>query len=402
MRTGSPNEIGWMIFDERIRDDARPATHTESTFAFMNRCADPVFGAIRELLEEWVRTYPSGNGDDEDRAELIARFRSGDNTDYRSAFWELYLHEVLRRVGYRLTPHPPTPTGKRVDFLAVKGATRFYLEAALVTGPGLTGQADIPGLGDVYDKIDAAFDSDFWVKVVAVVPGPSAPPRAAIVTPLERWLRDLDWQDEWDNYGERDLPSTTIDARGWKIAVRAHPKAPEIRGDPSFRMIGIYPNVGGISLADRDILEKLSEKAYRYGQLDAPYAIAVWSLATPATSDDFQHALFGGWPISDSGRSAGLWRRNGQARARRVSAVLGAVTFSFGGEHSIASTWPKLWVNPWADQELDLDDLPWPTTLADLASQTFATHPGSPESPADFFGLSPDWPGEPFRDPVEP
>lgn len=114
-------------------------------------------------------------------------------------------------------------------------------------------------------------------------------------------------------------------------------------------------------LEDRRLVEQVAQIVYAPSNLlGAPLVIAigvsrkgpvafdagraaqnmmlVWSFAMPATNDDFQHSLFGGWPAIDSGDAAGLWRRNGKARATRVSAVLGAVGFTFGGPHSIAKT----------------------------------------------------------------
>ena len=392
------SRLNAMIFDERERDDHSPGQHGESTFSFFNRCGDPAINAVRELLEDWVSRYPSAGPDPSARAELISRFRSKDNTEFQSAFWELHLHESLTRAGYELAPHPETTSGRRPDFLATKGADRLYVEAALVTSIGLTGQAETPGIEDVYAKLDSGFHPDFWVKVVRVIPGSSTPRRSAIVTPVERWLGTLDWQSEWSRYGRAELPETTIESRGWRLTLRAHPKSPESRGDRSSRMIGIYPTSGGISIADVGISQKLHEKAYRYGQLKAPYLIAILSLAMTAGADDFQFALFGHWPQDSHEDPGALWHRGNEPRGTRVSAVVGAFGFTFGGAHSVAKTWPQLWQNPWAAHPIQDSDLPWPMTVVDAEEGSFESVPSTFETPAVFFGLERDWPGEPFAD----
>lgn len=108
----------------------------ESAFSFFNRCGAPAITAVRVLLEDSVARYPSAGPDPTARAELISRFRSKDDTEFRSAFWELYLHESLTRAGYELAPHPETENGRRPDFLATKGSDRLYVEAARSRAPG--------------------------------------------------------------------------------------------------------------------------------------------------------------------------------------------------------------------------------------------------------------------------
>ena len=69
----------------------------------MNRSSWEGVRSIRDLLESWFSRYPKGHP-----ADLRGRFRSADDSNHRSAFFELFLHEVL----YRLACHPLVhPTG---------------------------------------------------------------------------------------------------------------------------------------------------------------------------------------------------------------------------------------------------------------------------------------------------
>src|SRR3712207_8522149 len=46
------------------------------------------------------------------------------------AFFEVYLHECLRRMGYSVTCHPELEgTSRRPDFLAKKGGRSIFVEA---------------------------------------------------------------------------------------------------------------------------------------------------------------------------------------------------------------------------------------------------------------------------------
>jgi hypothetical protein len=395
------------IFDEIERSDPRQSAHAEGTFDFLNRVADPVFERERGLIEGWFAVYPSGALDDsEARRGLRSRFRSKSDIDFSSAFWELYLHEVHRLAGYLATPHPDTPTGKRIDFLMESGSDRFYLEATVVTTGGLGG-SEPAGTAHVYDLINSAFNRDFFLRLELVVPGPQTPARSKVIGPIERWLETLDWDDVQERCaeGDEEYPRTTLDAGGWKITCQAFPRSESSRGDRDFPTIGIYPSRGGISTARPDILGKLQSKASRYGQLDAPYVIAVQSQGVVANEDDFERALFGEevvripvGPDAPVGEATvdrdphGLWQWGDRQRGTRVSGVLGVAGF---GVNTVASTWPRMWTNPWATRPLDPSGLPWPLSTPDLEANVINTGATDVE-PSTFFDLPADWPGQPF------
>lgn len=90
------------LFDEMDRDDLGLRLYAEPEFTYLNRSGRPGAQRIREALDAWSARYPG-----EHKEELRARFRSRDNTQYRSAFFELFLHELLVRLDCRVVVHPP-------------------------------------------------------------------------------------------------------------------------------------------------------------------------------------------------------------------------------------------------------------------------------------------------------
>jgi len=90
------------LFPPQRRSDPSPADHTERTYAFLCRVDDPAFEAIRMLLDEWFIRYRFEQGEVEAR-DLAARFKSNDDLQFEAAFWELYLHEAHRRLGFSVT-----------------------------------------------------------------------------------------------------------------------------------------------------------------------------------------------------------------------------------------------------------------------------------------------------------
>src|SRR6266849_3098445 len=119
-----------MIFDDVSRADGRPSRHSESRSGFLNRAAGLVFDRIRATLEDWYQHYPVAG-----RPDLRARVRSDSSDDFGGAFWELYQHETLTRMGFGVTLHPDRPgTTRNPDFLAqCPGEAGFYLEATLAS-----------------------------------------------------------------------------------------------------------------------------------------------------------------------------------------------------------------------------------------------------------------------------
>lgn len=119
------------VFDSVERTDNSPKRNTESDFTFYNRSARPEIAKIRDIIEDYLKNYPQ-----QEKKELISRFQSGDDVHFRSASFELFLHEALRRQGFILTPHPELPNGSpyRPDFLVSDSdGQTFYLEAVLAT-----------------------------------------------------------------------------------------------------------------------------------------------------------------------------------------------------------------------------------------------------------------------------
>src|SRR6266478_755554 len=97
------------LFDHIQRTNYEPATHSEDTFSFLNRSASLESESVRDLLESFFRRYPSSES-----AELKSRFK----TQFDSAFFELYLHELLLRLGCEVTVHPTLKgIGAKPDFL---------------------------------------------------------------------------------------------------------------------------------------------------------------------------------------------------------------------------------------------------------------------------------------------
>jgi len=100
------------VFDDIERNGVGARPYAQPDFVYLNASARPGVQAIRNAIEDWLLRYPS-----DDRAELRARLRSDDNYQHRSAFFELFLHEMLLRLGCNVEVHPQiVGTHRRPDF----------------------------------------------------------------------------------------------------------------------------------------------------------------------------------------------------------------------------------------------------------------------------------------------
>lgn len=120
-------DIATVLFDEIGRTDRRPADHSEGSFRFLNRVDAPYWQRVRDVMEEWFGRVPSDSA-----ADIRGRFRDRDDRQHMGAFWELYVHEALRREGFTMTGHPDlVGSPHKPDFLAHRGDESFYVEATV-------------------------------------------------------------------------------------------------------------------------------------------------------------------------------------------------------------------------------------------------------------------------------
>jgi hypothetical protein len=182
--------------------------------------------------------------------------------------------------------------------------------------------------------------------------------------------------------GERsDFPRHQIAIRGWVLELEAYPKSEKARAQSSFPMIGVYPAHSGWESDSAAIVRsKLDGKATHYGDLGAPFVVALHDLTPFASRGVMREALFGS--------SQPYWYENAQT-PNLVSAVLAASDF---GMSSPAHKTPELWINPYARYPLPAELLPWPT-----ARESDAPSGGRVIDPAALFNLPKDWPGKPFQ-----
>jgi hypothetical protein len=390
-----PSLVQWVhvtLFSQTERSDPSPSRYGEDSFSFLDRVDQKFWRRIRMELEHWFVEYPAG-----DAADLRSRFRDKDPAQHFAAWWELYLHRLFSQLQFRVDIHPElAEVSGRPDFRITGPDGSFLVEAATTFSGIVDEDRDSTREGWIMAAIEEVKAPDFFVGISFEKVGMERPGVREIVTRVESWLAELD-PDAITVSALEDAPKRCFDVRDWKFELTALPVKPESRGKPDHRVLGFGPVTAGY-VNDVDMLERtLERKRRQYGKPDEPLVFAVL-LMSPADNEDIEGALLGriAWQIDadelDTESSwvrqrNGFWRKGAQARGTRVSAVITGTSLM---PWNVATTWPRLWPNPWAARSL-ATDLPFPTAIAD--ERGAVTYEDRDDSPAEIFGLPSDWPG---------
>lgn len=380
------------LFSAIERTDPRPSRYGEDSFAFLDRVDQKFWQRIRIELEQWFAEYPT-----DEATDLRSRFRDKDPAQHFAAWWELYLHRLFNQLRFRVEVHPELEgVSSRPDFRITGPDGSFLVEAATTFSGIVDEDRDSTREGWIMAAIEEVKAPDFFVGIEFERVGMERPSAREIATRVEAWLSGLD-PDAITDPTLNDAPKRLFEFRDWKFELTALPVKSESRGKPGHRVLGFGPVTAGY-VNDVDMLERTLERKRRhYGKPDEPLVFAVL-LMSPADNEDIEGALLGriAWQFDPEDPDAegnwirqrnGFWMKGAQARGTRVSAVITGTSLM---PWNVATTWPRLWPNPWAARRLSTD-LPFPTAIAD--ERGGVTYEDRDGSPAGIFGLPSDWPG---------
>jgi hypothetical protein len=375
------------VFDDIVRAGNDPPTQGEAAFAYLNRSGRVEARKVRELVDTWFTHYPASHRDG-----LVARFRSDIDDQHKSAFFELFLHEMVLTRGHRvLAIEPSLPhTTKSPDFLVqTRLGDRFYLEAVIATGRSQAETAAEARLNQALAAIDntpsSAHFLDLHTRGMPTAPVSIRKMKRA----LSDWIETLP-----DDQTANDRPPFVYEEHGLRLTLHPFPRHNRTRVG---RAIGARHFPVRIVTIDNDIRTALEKKASRYGELDQPYVVAVNSLGLFHRDDHAFDALLGtpvgrisenndGSLLTDEVRKPdGVWQGSRGPRKRGLSAVLSTDQID---PWNFASRRGLLIRNPWAATILPPVDLGIDEANPDR--DEFRTIDGA--NMATIFGLPHGWP----------
>ena len=337
----------------------------------MNQSAWPAFENIREALERWFVPYP-----DHEKTDLRARFRKSDH-NHDAAFFELYLHQVLTRLGLSPQVHPKPKSGKgRPDF-AISGmdGRECYVEANVVIKPRW--DSDDPLEDELLDAIDAVAEHQPTRIGVAVSTKGTlhrSHRRRTIQGEVGEWLSNI----ESDQLSLTDFdknPRQRIQRDDWVAELEAF--GPLSR--PSRRLISIGPTKAGFSNEGPLVAKNLKSKAKKYGKLDRPLVLAINTSNVFTSTWDEHEALLGNLD--------GIWGTDADARSERLHAVL---FFQGLVPSNMDSVGAHLYLNP--NLQTDLPEELFRLSAMRWLGGKWCIERG--ETLGELLELPEDWPGE--------
>lgn len=340
-----------ILFDKVPREDLDARRFDESHFEYLNRTARLEIRAAAELMERWFSQCPV-----ECKVDIRKRIRNKSEVNFHSAFFELFLMELLRALDCEFETHPEMPNATtHPDFLVhPKSAEPFYLEAASIN-PSLDDEREDRFISQVLNQLDQIQDSGFHLVPQAFGRLVEQPSGRKIRKQVEEWLRTLDPKEVDEAvkaHGDAAIPEFEHTSGEWKLTVRARPVREK------GQRVGF---VGAPKLiADhRRIRSAIEKKGPKYGILDKAYVVAL-NLGPILFSNDYDihTALFGPEQVrlglledgtiqsqgtNRSGEGA-LFDRNAPKHTR-ISALLVAQNLR---PDTVRQAQIKLFHNPWA------------------------------------------------------
>jgi hypothetical protein len=392
MLCGMSNERASSLFQPRVRDDVTPSRHGESTYRFLDRVGGAFWDQCRMLIDSWLANYPKP-----DLFGLLARFRSGDDRVFTSAFWELYLYEMYRRDGWTIELEPTVPSATtRPDFLVSKAGESYYVEARCTFEGSDRGAS--ARLSDVYASLDSIDSGAFHLAVTTVQIGRGAPATRALRKDLESWLAQLD-PDAGEFLLGGDDPERCFEwlQDGWHLVFHPMPRTKSARAYRVRRPLGVFMPAEAKFVDDISTLrEALSEKGSKYGVLKYPLLLAI-NVGSGFHDDyDTVQALFGtvGYtfdPASVSDEAVpvltepGYWGSQDWPAHTHIAGILLAKGMHYG---RVAECVPAFWSHPWAEKGVD----PLPAWSVAQRGQDAAMYRAPVTPPNVYFDLPDNWP----------
>jgi len=376
------------IFDSGKGTEKRPRYFNESSFDYYNLSARPGFVALRDLIERWYTDFPNDG-----KKDIRSRLRSNRETDFLSAFFELYLCQICRGSGFDVTIYPGMKQHERrrhPDFLVLRdGEPAFYLEGTLAQEPQQVTAAK-RRLGQLEDAINRLHSPDFWLWLEVRGTATANIPVAKFAKRLQNWINSLDADRVTGDVkarGEAGFPTFPAEYGHLTFTITARPKAPDYRGTPNLRPLGaVLPDVLFECDAHDDIRLAVIRKAKRYGDLNLPYIVAINVINEFLDFDDILDGLFGRRTVEVRRGMEGAIHR------RLVRAANGAWTAGTRPSNSIVSAaliannlipttvgveTPLLMHNPWARSPFPTSFWRLPQRSVDNENGTILSHAGT-------------------------
>lgn len=262
------------LFDNIERSPLCFENMPESSFQCLNQFDWPDGVRLRRNLETWFKRFPAS-----EQKDLRGKFRSDSNQQHEGAFFELFLHELITRLGFLTSAHPVIAGVKtHPDFLICHEGRSLYLEATTVgkrSGPFTRS----PNEQNVIDNLNTLCSPYFYIGVHMEGELKRTLRREHVTRRFEKLLvahDPIDVKRLFEEQGMYSTPSERIEYGNWSLEGWLCPISSESREKGNRRQqIVIDPYRATWTDSVTPLRKALTQKAGHYGKLDLPLVVAV-------------------------------------------------------------------------------------------------------------------------------
>lgn len=353
------------LFDEIKEMYSLPKRHSEGSWTYLNKTTSDGFAYVRQILQQWFDEYEAAP---KKKEQLQQQFRSHESERHLDAFFELYLYQMLKRIGFEIKVEPKI--GERYpDFSIASNLTEEIIVEAKSIYPADWFGSEKGIENSLIDYLDEHLDSpQINLGIEFLRTSSNTLSYSKLLKQVQSWISKLDVEsllrlpssEYHDNpqkleYRERDSE--------WQIEFTAYPMRKYIH-EKRHRIIHVFgPKVFAPQDA-KSLFRALGRKNSHYGEFNKPYLLSINMMSSSLDYDDVFDSLFGTLihHIYDDGSDDfsrhpdGAWWGPRGPQKQRMSGIL---LFKRLHPTSIGRVEPVLWHNPFAEFPIQPSHFPF-------------------------------------------
>lgn len=349
------------LFDKTSEFIEGPSGNNENSFNYYHKSNRNDIRIIRVTLEDWFSKYPES-----EKKELKIRFKK----DFDSAFFELFLYELFKKLGYDITIHPELKdSSKRPDFLIVKNGNRTYVEAKICYDKTEAEMAFERRQNEFYDQLSKVRIKGFLLGIEELNFITKKQPRVKeLIVKIENEVANLNPIQitvDMEKYGFDGCPRIEFENKDFNIIIQPMPLIESERDKISENPIGMFPFESFWGGGEESLRQSILKKAKRYGKFEIPYLICINALGKKTSRKiDIENVVWGSLQYTFSTdpnkrdgkmtrKSDGIFYNAGKAQLNNVSGIM--VTKVFPSNIPNAKYW--MYKNPFANNNFNFEDI---------------------------------------------
>ena len=263
-------------------------THTPYIFSGLDLSAVPDGGRLLQRYEMWFERYPHN-------AKEALRKRLANGRNVLGAWFELLLHELFTQLGCKVEVEDIDNAGKIPDFLVSHGNRNCYVEATTVNPKDNPSEVD-HNLDNALRILNSLDSADFQIRLIVEGRIPRTLSKKELMNTFEKLLSEYDpvmTIKKIQQRGKWAAPSAEIKGENWKLRGELVPISLNATTKERHRELIVGPMGSYMGDASPQVQDAITEKARKYGVLDAPLIVAANVLDVRFNQEAEVAALFG-------------------------------------------------------------------------------------------------------------